>query len=92
VLLRVILLTIVFRDIREPLMPRNHSRLHNRRAGHHDSPSAVSPIEQAEKNGTALRISLKDLTKLALENNLDIAISDTRGVVSGKSQPDVRIL
>ncbi len=37
----------------------------------------LSPIEQAEKNGTTLRISLKDLTKLALQNNLDIAISDT---------------
>jgi outer membrane protein TolC len=37
----------------------------------------LSPIEQAEKNGTALHISLKDLTKLALQNNLDIAISDT---------------
>jgi len=37
----------------------------------------MSPIEQAEKDGTALRISLKELTKLALQNNLDIAISDT---------------
>ena len=37
----------------------------------------LSPVEQAEKDGTALRISLKDLTKLALQNNLDIAISDT---------------
>jgi outer membrane protein len=37
----------------------------------------LSPIEQAEKDGTALRISLRDLTKLALQNNLDIAISDT---------------
>lgn len=37
----------------------------------------LSPTEEAEKNGTALRISLKDLTKLALQNNLDIAISDT---------------
>ena len=37
----------------------------------------ISPIEQAEKDGTALHISLKDLTKLALQNNLDIAISDT---------------
>jgi outer membrane protein len=39
--------------------------------------SLVSPIEQAEKDGTALRISLKELTKLALQNNLDIAISET---------------
>ncbi len=37
----------------------------------------LSPTEEAEQNGTALRISLKDLTKLALQNNLDIAISDT---------------
>ncbi len=37
----------------------------------------LSPIEKAEKDGTALRMSLKDLTKLALQNNLDIAISDT---------------
>ncbi|NWG13246.1 MAG: TolC family protein, partial [Acidobacteria bacterium] len=36
-----------------------------------------SPIEIAEKNGTALRMTLTDLTKLALQNNLDIAISDT---------------
>jgi len=44
------------------------------------SPAAVlplSPVEQAEKDGTALRITLKELTKLALQNNLDIAISDT---------------
>ncbi len=39
--------------------------------------SLVSPIEQAIKDGTALRISLKELTKLALQNNLDIAISET---------------
>ncbi len=37
----------------------------------------ISPIERAEKDGTALHISLKELTKLALQNNLDIAISDT---------------
>lgn len=40
-------------------------------------PLPLSPIEKAEKDGTALRLSLKDLTKLALQNNLDIAISDT---------------
>ena len=40
-------------------------------------PLPISPIEQAEKDGTALRISLKELTRLALQNNLDIAISDT---------------
>ncbi len=37
----------------------------------------LSPIEQAEKDGIAVRLSLKDITKLALQNNLDIAISDT---------------
>jgi hypothetical protein len=35
------------------------------------------PIERAEEAGTAVRLSLKDLTKMALQNNLDIAISDT---------------
>lgn len=40
-------------------------------------PLPPSPIERAEKDGTLLRLSLKDLTKLALQNNLDIAISDT---------------
>ncbi len=37
----------------------------------------LSPTEEAVKDGTALLISLNDLTKLALQNNLDIAISDT---------------
>jgi outer membrane protein TolC len=37
----------------------------------------ISPIEQAEKDGIVYRLSLKDLTKLALQNNLAIAISDT---------------
>jgi outer membrane protein TolC len=36
-----------------------------------------STIERAEAEGTAYRVSLKELTKLALKNNLDIAISDT---------------
>jgi len=40
-------------------------------------PLPMSPIEKAEKDGTALRLSLKDLTKLALQSNLDIAIQDT---------------
>ena len=40
--------------------------------------SLVSPIERAEKDGTALRLSLKDVTKLALQNNLNIAIADTQ--------------
>jgi HAE1 family hydrophobic/amphiphilic exporter-1 len=41
------------------------------------APLPPSPIEKAEKDGTALRLSLKDLTKQALQDNLDIAISDT---------------
>ncbi len=41
------------------------------------APLPLSPIEKAEKDGTAMRLSMKDLTKLALQNNLDIAISDT---------------
>ncbi len=41
------------------------------------APLPLSPIEKAEKDGTALRLSLKDITKLALQNNLNIAIQDT---------------
>ncbi|HYK91936.1 MAG TPA: TolC family protein [Acidobacteriota bacterium] len=41
------------------------------------APLPLSPVEKAEKDGTSLRLSLKDLTKLALQNNLDIAIQDT---------------
>jgi outer membrane protein len=37
----------------------------------------ASSIEKAQKDGTAFVLSLKDLTRLALQNNLDIAISDT---------------
>jgi outer membrane protein TolC len=40
-------------------------------------PLPLSPIEQAQKDGTALPLSLKEVTKLALQNNLDIAIQDT---------------
>jgi OMF family outer membrane factor len=40
-------------------------------------PLPLSLVEKAEKNGTALRLSLKDVTKLALTKNLDIAIQDT---------------
>jgi HAE1 family hydrophobic/amphiphilic exporter-1 len=40
-------------------------------------PLPMSPTEKAEKDGTALRLSLKDITKLALQSNLDIAIQDT---------------
>ncbi len=45
-------------------------------------PLPSSPIEIAEKDGTALRLSLKDITKLALQNNLDIAIQDTNEQLS----------
>ncbi|HYK89541.1 MAG TPA: TolC family protein [Acidobacteriota bacterium] len=44
-------------------------------------PLPLSPVEQAEQDGTAVHISLRDLTKLALQNNLDIAISDTNEVL-----------
>ena len=40
-------------------------------------PLPLSPIEIAEKNGTAVKMSLRDVTRLALQNNLDIAIQDT---------------
>ncbi len=40
-------------------------------------PLPLSPIEKAQKDGTALPVSLKDLTKMALQYNLDIAIQDT---------------
>jgi outer membrane protein len=40
-------------------------------------PLPLSPIEKAQKDGTAIMLSLKDITKLALQNNLDIAIQDT---------------
>ena len=45
-------------------------------------PLPSSPIEIADKDGTALRLSIKDITKLALQNNLDIAISDTNEQLS----------
>jgi outer membrane protein TolC len=45
-------------------------------------PLPLSPIEKAQKDGTALQLSLKDLTKLALQNNLDIAIQDTNEQIS----------
>jgi outer membrane protein len=45
-------------------------------------PLPSSPIEKAEKDGTASHMSLKDLTKLALQNNLDIAIQDTNEQIS----------
>jgi outer membrane protein TolC len=45
-------------------------------------PLPLSPVEKAQKDGTALMLSLKDVTKLALQNNLDIAIQDTNEQVS----------
>jgi outer membrane protein TolC len=45
-------------------------------------PLPLSPIEKAQKDGTALPISLKELTKMALQNNLDIAIQDTNEQLS----------
>ena len=45
-------------------------------------PLPMSPIEKAEKDGTALNISLKEITKMALQNNLDIAIQDTNEQLS----------
>jgi outer membrane protein TolC len=40
--------------------------------------SLEGPIQRAEKDGTALRLSLRDTIKMALQANLDIAIADTR--------------
>jgi outer membrane protein len=40
--------------------------------------SLEGPIERAQKDGTALPLSLRDITKMALQANLDIAIADTR--------------
>ncbi len=40
-------------------------------------PLPLGPIEKAERDGTVLRLSLKDVTRLALTKNLDIAIQDT---------------
>ncbi|MBN2320166.1 MAG: TolC family protein [Acidobacteria bacterium] len=37
----------------------------------------LSPVEKAEKDGTAVYLSLKEITRLALQNNIDIAIEDT---------------
>jgi outer membrane protein TolC len=47
-------------------------------------PLPSSPTEKARKDGTALMLSLKDVTKLALQNNLDIAIQETNEEVSRK--------
>ncbi len=42
--------------------------------------SLEGPIERAQKDGTALPLSLRDVTKMALQANLDIAIAETREV------------
>jgi outer membrane protein TolC len=47
-------------------------------------PLALSPIEKAQKDGTALPISLIEITKLALQQNLDIAIQDTNEELNQK--------
>jgi outer membrane protein TolC len=39
--------------------------------------SLEGPVERAEKDGTALRASLRDIIKMALQANLDIAIAET---------------
>jgi outer membrane protein TolC len=44
--------------------------------------SLEGPIEIAQKEGTALPLSLKDITKMALQANLDIAINNTNEDVS----------
>lgn len=59
--------------------------------------SLTSPIERAEKDGTANHLSLKDVTLLALKNNLNIAIENTQedlkqlAVVQAKSYLDPSI-
>jgi outer membrane protein TolC len=40
--------------------------------------SLEGPIERAQKDGTALPLSLRDITKMALQANLDIAIAETK--------------
>jgi len=37
----------------------------------------LSPIEKAERDGIAIQLSLTDITKLALQNNITIAIENT---------------
>jgi outer membrane protein TolC len=39
--------------------------------------SLEGPVQRAEKAGTAVHMSLRDVIKLALQNNLSIAIADT---------------
>ena len=37
----------------------------------------LSPIERAQQDGTAIPLSLTEFTRMVLQNNLDVAISDT---------------
>ncbi len=83
-ILGVILTTLTFNQVvlpaQDPAAPKAPATQQAPSAPAEDSqlaPPPLSPVEKAEKDGTALRLSLKDLTKLALQNNLDIAISDT---------------
>jgi outer membrane protein TolC len=39
--------------------------------------SLEGPVQRADKAGTAVKMSLRDVIKLALQNNLSIAIADT---------------
>ncbi len=39
--------------------------------------SLEGPVQRAQKAGTAVQMSLRDVIKLALQNNLSIAIADT---------------
>jgi outer membrane protein len=45
----------------------------------------LSPIEKAEKDGTAIHLSEKDIIKLALENNIDVAVDDLNKLSSKAS-------
>jgi outer membrane protein TolC len=47
-------------------------------------PLPLSPIEKAQKDGTAFPVSLMEITKLALQQNLDIAIQETNQEISKK--------
>lgn len=45
-------------------------------------PLPLSPIEKAERDGTAIYVTLQDIAKLALQNNIDIAIEETNELTS----------
>jgi outer membrane protein len=48
-------------------------------------PLPLSPIEKAEKNGTAIYLSERDIIKLALENNIDVAVDNLNDLSSKAS-------